>query len=210
MKTRRIMALAFCVALTATACGDDDTGGIFTGGSTTAAPTGTTGAPATTQAPADDLGPFLSFSSGQYPFTIGYPAAWDVQTNTFGAVVTFLSPLTDDADPFHESVNIVVEDLGGVEISLDDYVEVALAQLPTVIPDIQLNNQIDDTMGGVPSKIITYTGSQEGFDFTWVQEVSLFDGSAYVLTYTGLTGTNDYALFRPQAIAIFQSFDYRD
>jgi hypothetical protein len=202
VNTRRLLAVAFCVALTATACGDDDGGSILGGTPTTAAPAGTT------QAPSGELGPFLTFSSGQHPFSVDYPAGWSVETDSFGAVVTFLAPLTSDADPFHESVNIVVEDLGGVEIDLDEYVEIAVAQLPGLIPDIQLNDQLDDTMGGVPSKIITYTGSQEGFAFTWVQEVSLYQGSAYVLTYTGLSG-DEYVQFRPFAIEIFQSFDYR-
>ena len=217
MNIRRLMTLALSAALLASACGDDDGGGIFTDETTTtAATTTTTAAPATTaapqtttSAPEDDDGIAVYFSI-QHRFNVQYPDAWEVEENSFGAVVTFLSPLTSADDPFHENVNVVVEDLGDVEISLDDYVEVALAQLPGMIPDIQLNDQLDDVMGGYPSKIITYTGSQEGFQFTWVQEVALFDGSAYVLTYSGLTDSDDYVTFRPEAIAIFHSFDFNE
>jgi len=206
---RRLIALAFCVAITAaTACGDDDSGGIFT--TTTVAPGTTPATTGTTQAPDEGPGQFADFVSIAHPFAVQYPESWEVEENSFGAVVTFLSPLTGEDDPFHESVNVVVEDLGGIEVTLDEYIDAALSQLPTIIPDIELTDQIDDTMGGQPSQIITYTGSQEGFQFTWVQEVSLFEGSAYVLTYSGLTEGDDYLEFRPHAIAIFQSFDYRD
>lgn len=215
MNIRRLLALAFCVALTATACGDDN-GGIFPGTTdapgattTTASPGTTSGGTATTQAPDNGLGPFADFISIAHSFSVQYPAGWEVEEDSFGAVVTFLSPLTSDDDPFHESVNIVVEDLQGTDVTLEEYIQLALGQLEDLIPDIQINNQIDDTMGGAPSKILTYTGSQEGFEFTWVQEVSLFQGNAYVLTYSGLNAGDDYTEFRPYAIAIFQSFEYQ-
>ncbi|HSM01643.1 MAG TPA: hypothetical protein VK960_04265 [Acidimicrobiia bacterium] len=226
MHIRRLMTLALSIALTASACGDDDGGGILTGTTTTAAPTTTTStaAPSTTTtgastttssttvttAPPDDgLGPFATFVSITHPFSVEYPESWDTEENSFGAVVTFLSPLTSADDPLRENVNVVVEDLGGVEVTLDEYLEVALSQLPSLIPDIQLNDQIDDIMGGVPSRIITYTGSQNGIQFNWVQEIALFEGSAYVLTYTGLSNTDDYVEFRAYAIEIFHSFDFR-
>jgi hypothetical protein len=218
------MALTFCLALTATACGDDD-GGVPTGGPTTAA-SGTTAASATTASPEttaattpttttpattdDGLGPFAEFFSIAHPFNVEYPESWEVEQDSFGAVVTFLSPLTSDDDPFHENVNLVIEDLGGADVTLEEYVDAAIAQLRNVIPDIQINDSFEDIMGEERSWLLTYTGTQEGFGFTWVQEVALFEGNAYILTYTGLNEGDDYVEFRPQAIAIFHSFDFRD
>lgn len=216
MNIRRLMALACCLAITAAACGDDG-GGISPtttaapGATTTTAPPGTTsGTTATTGAPDDGLGPFADFYSIAHPFSVEYPESWEVEEDSGGAVVTFLSPLTSDDDPFHENVNVVVEDLGGVDVTLEEYIDAAVAQLPGIIPDIQINNEFGDVMGGQPSWILTYTGTQEGFSFTWVQEVALFEGAAYILTYSGLNEGDDYLEFRPYAIAIFQSFDFRD
>jgi hypothetical protein len=216
VKIRRLLTLACCVALTTAACGDDG-GGISptttatTGGTTTTASPGTTsGTTATTQAPDDGLGPFAEFFSIAHPFSVEYPESWEVEEDSGGAVVTFLSELTSDDDLFHENVNVVVEDLGGVELTLEEYVDAAVTQLPGLIPDIQINDEFGDVMGGQPSWILTYTGTQEGFGFTWVQEVALFEGAAYILTYSGLNEGDDYLEFRPHAIAIFQSFDFRD
>lgn len=216
MNIRRLMALAFCVAIATAACGDDD-GGISptttaapAGTTTTASPGTTSGTTATTEAPDDGLGPLAEFFSIGHPFSVEYPESWEVEEGSLGAVVTFLSPLTGDDDPFHENVNLVVEDLQGVDVTLEEYVEAAVAQLPEFIPDVQINDDFEDTMGGERSWLLTYTGTQEGFAFTWVQEVALFEGKAYILTYSGLSDSDDFVEFLPHSIAIFQSFDFRD
>lgn len=204
MKFRRLVALVFCLATTAAGCGDD--GGGLSPTATTRATSATTST--TAEAPDDALGPFAEFFSISHPFSVEYPESWEVEEDTFGSVVTFLSALTSEDDPLRESVNVVVEDFQGADLSLDEYVEFALDRLEELISDIQFNGEIDDVMGEMPSKILTYTGSLEGFTFTWVQEVSIFEGSAYILTYTGAAQGDDYLEFRPHAIAIFQSFDF--
>jgi hypothetical protein len=200
MKHPRPLAFVLAFALLAVACGDDGT-------SATTGPTTTDGAAATTTTIAgSELEGFARFGSGDYPFSMQYPEDWTVDPDNPGVVVMFLSPLTD-GDQFSENVNVVVEDLGGADLTLDEYIGLAMAQLAPAIENFSLNDEFGDVMGGVDSWILTYSGTQNGLDITWVQEIAVFEGHAYIVTYTG---TDEYLDHRPDAIAMFQSFEFHD
>lgn len=198
MTLLRPVVLVVALALFAVACGDDDTS-ITTTSADTVATT-------TTISTDPELGEFARFGSGDYPFSMEYPVDWTVDRDNPGVVVMFLSPLSD-GDEFSENVNVVVEDLGGADVTLEEYIELALAQLEPAIGNFSLNNQFGDVMGGVDSWILTYTGTESGLDITWVQEIAIFEGQAYVFTYTG---TDEYLDYRPYAIAMFHSVDFRE
>lgn len=212
MRHFRSIALAGVLALVAVACGDDDATTTTGAGSPT-----TTAASTTTTAPTDttssstasgvDIGPMVRFGSGDHPFAIEFPEDWENERDSFGAVIIFFSPLTGDGDQFSENVNVVVEDLAGADLTLDEYVELAVSQLVDFIPDIDIYDEFDDEMDTQPSRVIAYTGSQEGVTYNWVQEIALFEGSAYIITYTG---EDDFETYLPHAAEIFESFDFRE
>lgn len=203
----RPLALVVALALIAVACGDDDaaTTTTTTTGSTTTASPGTTAAPTTTSG-GFDPGPTVRFGSSDYPFSIEYPANWESQRDSFGAVIIVLSPLTDSDDQFAENVNVVVEDLGGADLTLDEYVDLAVAQLESFIPGFLISDEFAAEMGDQPSWFIVYTGVQDGDAYKWAQEIALFEGSAYIITYTG--APDGFDLYLPHALAIFESFEF--
>lgn len=207
----RLSALVCCIAILATACGDDDATILTT--TTGAAATTTTAAATTTAGPTDttsggvDIGPMVSFGSGDHPFSISFPEDWENERDSFGAVIIFFSPLSGDSDQFSENVNVVVEDLQGADLDLDGYMELATEQLIDFIPDIDFVDRYTDQMDDQPSWVVVYTGSQDGVSYSWVQEIALFEGSAYIITYTGEA---EFDTYLPHADEIFDSFDFRD
>jgi hypothetical protein len=76
-----------------------------------------------------------------------------------------------------------------------------------VIPDLDIHDQFSDEMGTQPSWVIAYTGTQDGVTYGWVQEIALFEGSAYNLTYTG---EDEFDTYLAQAAEIFDSFEFRE
>jgi hypothetical protein len=205
----RLSALVCCIALLAAACGDDDA----TVTTTTAAGSTTTAASTTTAGPTDttdggvDFGPMIRFGSGDHPFSISFPEDWDNERDSFGAVIIVFSPLSGDDDQFSENVNVVVEDLAGADLDLDGYLEIATEQLLDFIPDIDFVERFTDQMGEQPSWVVVYTGTQEGIEYKWMQEIALFEGSAYIITYTG---QDEFDTYSAHASAIFDSFEFDD
>jgi hypothetical protein len=181
----RLSALICCIALLAAACGDDDAT-ITTSG---------------------DIGPMTRFDSGDHPFGISFPEDWDNERDSFGAVIIVFSPLSGDDDQFSENVNVVVEDLAGADLDLDGYLELATEQLLDFIPDIDFVDRYTDQMDEELSWVIVYTGTQDAIEYTWIQEIALFDGSAYIITYTG---EDEFDTYLAHASAIFDSFDFAE
>ena len=197
MNQNRSLAFALALALLAIACGDDD-----------ATVTTTTGdAASTTTSGGVDTGPMIRFGSGDHPFAISYPEDWETERDSFGAVIIMFSPLSGGSDQFSENVNVVVEDLEGADITLDEYVDLAVEQLTEFIPDIDISDEFPDEMDTQPSWVIAYTGTQDGVEYNWVQEIALFDGSAYIITYTG---EDEFDTYLVHAAEIFDSFDFRE
>jgi hypothetical protein len=206
----RLSALICCIALLAAACGDDDATITSTTGAaavTTTAASTTTAGPTATTSGGVDIGPMIRFGSGDHPFAISFPEDWENERDSFGAVIIMFSPLSGDTDQFAENVNVVVEDLAGADLDLDGYVEIATEQLLDFIPDIDFVERFTDQMDEEPSWVIVYTGTQDGIEYKWMQEVALFEGSAYIITYTGAA---EFDTYRAHASAIFDSFDFND
>ena len=74
------------------------------------------------------------FDEEQYQ--LKYPSNWTVdQSGKIGTSVIFFSPSSDEADKFNENVNLIIQDLSGFDVTLDQYVKVSEGQVESVITD---------------------------------------------------------------------------
>jgi hypothetical protein len=117
--------------------------------------------------------------------------------------VAILSPLEGDKDKFQENVNIVVQDLGGQEITTEQYAEVTKQSLGQVITDLKIaSGDLVLADDGSEVYLLEYSGVQAGSDvLNWKQAFTISGGKAYILTYTAEAANADAFAEEVEAIA---------
>lgn len=151
-----------------------------------ASPSATASASVEASAPASNVAAgFKLFEDKTNGTSIQYPEDWTVQENIGGALVAFLSPTESGNDKFQENLNIVVQDLGGEEVTLEQYAEVTKQSLSQVITDLEIvSAEMASGDDGQDVYTMEYTGKQGEFELDWKQAFTIAGGKAYVLTYT--------------------------
>ncbi|MFT6715647.1 MAG: hypothetical protein ACJA0Q_000274 [Saprospiraceae bacterium] len=118
-------------------------------------------------------------------YEISFPHSWITDTSkVMGTDLILFSPLVGKNDVFRENVNILVQDLSAYDLSLDQYVDISVNQINTLITDskIELNERVKGINGDF-YKII-YTGKQGKLNLKFEQYFWLVKKTAYVLTFT--------------------------
>jgi hypothetical protein len=147
----------------------------------------------------------LLYENADLRFTVEYPESWvaDKRPQQTGVVVLFFA--TESAgDGFAENVNVV----GPEELQLDftskQYGKAGWENFRPLLREVEVIEQRDLTIEGVPAFSMEYEGDFQGQRLHWLQ-VFLVDGRrGFVLTYTGRGG--DFDIYRPEAEAIVGSF----
>jgi hypothetical protein len=197
---RRTLTALVVGALILAACGGD--GATPT---TDTAPTTTAAPVTTTEAPTDDSG-LISFSSGQYPFAVHYPADWTSDTSQEGTVIVLFSPTTG-TDQFSENINVLVTDEAAGFESLADYVDANHDTLETAIADFVLHDDYEADLGGEPAYVLIYSGVFDGAAIDFFQVFSIYQGLAYITTYTG--GGVDFDTYLDVMLDLLDSWEWR-
>ncbi len=181
-------SLPLGLALLLAACGsgsNDKRDGATPSGSSSpiaSASSGPSGSPSQSADPGANAG-FEMFTDDASGVEIQYPQDWALSHDVPGAIITFMTAL-EDGDKFRDNVSISMQDLGGEEMDLAQYVEVTEQQLQEIITDFTLLSEEQfATDDGLDIQVIKYTGKQGDFSLTWQQLLSIKNGKAYVLTY---------------------------
>ncbi|MDG1477069.1 MAG: PsbP-related protein [Vicingaceae bacterium] len=120
-----------------------------------------------------------SFNKDNY--AIKYPGDWELnQSGKLGTSFILFSPLSDEQDQFKENVNLLIQDLTGHNLNLDQYTEVSVNQIKTVLTGAELieSKRIDNYHN------VIYTAKQGSFDLKFEQYYWVKNNKAYVLTLT--------------------------
>ncbi len=181
-------SLPLGLALLLAACGsgsNDKRDGATPSGSSSpiaSVSSGPSGSPSQSADPGANAG-FEMFTDDASGVEIQYPQDWALSHDVPGAIITFMTAL-EDGDKFRDNVSISMQDLGGEEMDLAQYVEVTEQQLQEIITDFTLLSEEQfATDDGLDIQVIKYTGKQGDFSLTWQQLLSIKNGKAYVLTY---------------------------
>lgn len=118
-------------------------------------------------------------------YSIKYPGNWDLnKSGQMGTSFFLFSPLSSEKDQFKENVNLLIQDLTGYNVDLDEYVEISKNQVKTLITDgkIIVSERIVDT----PLKYqkMIYTGKQGIYKLKFEQYYWIENNKAFVLTLT--------------------------
>jgi hypothetical protein len=125
-------------------------------------------------------------------FSMRFPATWKKVENRDGAAVIFISPLQNKLDIFPENVNVVVQDISGNIMSLEDYTRTAIMQVQVVFKDsIQITQSEGTYLSGHPAYKFVYIGKGPETEFKIMHVWTVVGTTAYQITYTALASQFD-------------------
>ena len=139
------------------------------------------------------------------PYTIQYPGDWEVDTSgQMGTSFILFSPLTDPADQFRENVNLLVQDLTGYDLTLDQYVEISEDQIRTMVDNGHIISSTRIREGNPEFHKMIYSGTHDIYQLQFEQYYRVADQTAFVLTLT--CETDQFGNYRKTGEAILNSF----
>lgn len=131
---------------------------------------------------ADDA-QFLLYQNKEYQIEILYPKSWRIAEETLGAQVIFLSPLESDEDKFSENLNIIIMKVRQID-DLETICQNSIIQLSRFITNFKLISYEKTYLSGQESRLLLYTGEQQGFKLQFLQVIMKKDDIIYIITFT--------------------------
>lgn len=118
-------------------------------------------------------------------FSISYPTDWETDdSGMMGTSLILFSPANAEEESFRTNVNVIVQELGGMEITLEMIGEATISQIESMLEDVVvIENKLMDTMGK-PYQFLNYTGGQGDVILYFEQHIYLEDGVLAVVTFT--------------------------
>ena len=148
---------------------------------------------------------FLTYTNPYFGIEINYPIDWDILENQVGTVAMFLSQQENPNDDFRDNVNIVVQDLTGSNLDIEQYNNLSLSQLEQLITGFKVIEPISMAMlAGIPACRIKYQGIQGKLKLQWYSIWTIMNNTAYVVTCTAKQ--DSVSKFRPIFNEMIKSF----
>jgi len=118
-------------------------------------------------------------------FEISHPSNWEVnKSGQMGTSFILFSPLSHDSDKFKENVNLLIQDLNGHDLNLDQYVEISEGQIKTLVTNGKIISSERQKNDEQEYQKMIYTGKQGIYDLKFEQYYWVIDNKAFVLTLT--------------------------
>ncbi len=120
-------------------------------------------------------------------YEITYPSSWELNESAGAASFILLSSQENGNDIFRENVNLVEQDLTGMNLNLEKYTEISLSQVKQLIQNSKLvsSNTVDN------HQEVIYEGDQANYRLKFLQYYWVIGNKAYVLTFTAQTTNFD-------------------
>lgn len=118
-------------------------------------------------------------------FKIQYPDSFELnRSGQMGTTFILLSKQTSQRDLFRENVNLIIQDLTGLNIDLDKYVEISEGQIKTMITNGNIVESKRIKASDYEFQKVIYTGDQGQYRLKFEQYYWTVKNKAYVLTLT--------------------------
>jgi len=140
-------------------------------------------------------------------FSIHYPDSFELDTSgQLGLNFILFSNPTSEKDLFLENINLVVQDLTGNSMNLDQFVEVSEEQIRNYfIGGNIVNSERTNENSKRERHRIVFTGKQEQFDLKFLQYYWIANGKAYILTLTA--EANQFEKYLPVSEQVMNTFE---
>ncbi|MFK7808895.1 MAG: hypothetical protein AB8F74_13910 [Saprospiraceae bacterium] len=141
-------------------------------------------------------------------YEIMHPADWEVdKSGQMGTSFILFSPQAGPTDNFKENINLVAQDLMGNKMTLDQYLELSMAQIKALITDSEIITSERIKEGDREYQKVIYSGKQGIYDLKFEQYFQIVEGKAYVLTFT--CANDQFEEYQPLGEKILDSFKFR-
>lgn len=145
----------------------------------------------------------LTFEKENYSIT--YPKNWDLDdSNRMGAEFLIFSRLENEKDQFKENINLLIQDLSAYNMSLDQYVELSIGQVKSMIKDGKVISSKRISEGDREYHSLIYGGRQAANMLRFEQRFWIINKTAYILTFTAQL--DNYDLYRELGNQMIDSF----
>jgi len=145
----------------------------------------------------------------RYSYSVQYPGSWTIDTSKrLGADVFIFSQKDADTDKFRENVNVMIQDLKGLNITLDKYVDISEEQIRTILTNASIIESKRMNPGSKEYHKLIFTGQQGVYNIETQQFYFLVNEKAFVITLT--TEQNQYDKYKESGEAILRSFKLKE
>lgn len=137
-------------------------------------------------------------------FEVRYPDTWELDESGIGGSTFMLFGRPAAAGRFRENVNLVVQDISGMSLTLDSYAELSLEQIPGFLPNATILESEKLKSDAGEFYHLVYKGDYNSMPLQFKQFYWVKGTKAYVLTLTCTVET--YNNFLADAEGIMRSF----
>ncbi len=148
---------------------------------------------------------YENYVNQDFNIQISYPNTYELQEGLMGILVFFFSPIESSTDLFQENFNVMIQDLSAQPMSLEEYTDLSLGQIETVITDSEMISSKETILDGESAYEVIYTGTQGRYSLKWKQLWTVLDNKAYVLTST--SEVNEFDDYSEVFDTMFDSFE---
>ncbi len=125
-------------------------------------------------------------------FQIQYPSEWELSlAKQMGSSFILFSPLENKGDLFRENVNLIIQDIKGMNIDLDKYAQVSESQIKSMMTNAQILESKVIEKNGRRFYHLVYTADMGVYHLKFMQNYFIQNEKAYVLTFTADQKTYD-------------------
>lgn len=137
-------------------------------------------------------------------YSIKYPPDWSLDVEGLMNTTFFISSPVSADDTFSENVNLLIQDLSRFPMSLDEYTELSINQVETMVPEGKLKKE--ERLKGAKYEYhsVLYSARFNNNPLMTAQYYWVIDNNAYILTFTTLAA--DYEAYRALGYGIMNSF----
>lgn len=141
-------------------------------------------------------------------FSIRYPNGFEVGKSTVPNVsFILLARSTSSKDAFRENVNLMVQDVRGMEMDLDQFTQVSENQVTTLLSKGKVLESKRITTDSNEFHRLAYVGEQGDLRLIFVQHYWIIEGKAYILTFTGEAA--EFKKYDAVSQVMMQSFRFK-
>jgi len=138
-------------------------------------------------------------------FSISYPESWQLDSSKrFVSAIMFYSPIEGPEDKFRENVNVMLQDLRGRNINLDEYKKITDDQISAMGEKAGMIRSVVEKTANGSQYSTEYQMTVNGVEVHVKQVCVIKEEVAYLATFTAKPDTFDRYL--PIGTAMLQSF----
>jgi hypothetical protein len=138
-------------------------------------------------------------------YSVQYPENWELNTDkSMGTSFILFTQQTSTDDKFRENVNLIIQNLEGYNLNLDDYVTISEEQINKMVTNGKIIESKRLFKNNSEFQKVIFTGDQGIFNLKFIQYYFIKDEKAFVLTFTSeVTQYEKYKLISDKILASF-------